>query len=265
MNLRKATQQLRIIHNYSRFDCRTGQRVEKRSVPVRAKRPAQHYKVFKSAAERLVNWEISEIKTLIRKHLLRSTRDINTFNLELDAWYMKDVTKERMRKYMLPVIASYAEVVASDAQEEIGSELAAGWVDVQANGYTDIYVREHIDSSKGQLLVLSGESEPEAVISTRLDEWEEKRAGKIAQWETVNAAGVFARLAFAALGVRYMRWNTNPGACPYCKSMDGKVVGIDSTFALGDVEVEGDEPMMLFRNPKNPPLHQGCSCYIMPV
>lgn len=263
VNLKKATYQLRVIRSHSRFDCRTGQRAEKRSAPVRAKRPEQYYRVFKASAERLVNWETSELRNLVRKHLLRGTRDINTFNTELDAWYTKDATRERMRNYMLPVIASYAAMVAADAQEEVGGELAAGWADVQAAGYTEIYVREHIDSSKGQLLALSSESEPETAISTRLDEWEEKRADKIAQWETVNAAGVFARLAFVVLGVRYLRWRANPGACPYCQSMDGKVVGIDSAFALGNVEAEGQEPMRLFRNPKNPPLHEACRCIIM--
>lgn len=243
----------------------TGQRAEKRSMPARAKRPEQYYRVFKAAAERLVNWEISELRNLVRKHLSRSTRDISTFNTEIDAWYGKDATRDRMRNYMLPVIASYAAVIAADAEGEVGGQLASGWADVQANGYTEIYVREHIDSSKGQLLALSGEPEPEAAINTRLDEWEEKRADKIAKWETVNASGVFARLAFVALGVRYLRWRTSANPCPYCQSMDGKVVGVDSAFALGNVEAEGQEPMRLFRTPKNPPLHEGCVCHIEPA
>jgi len=242
----------------------TGQRSEKRSMPARAKRPEQYYRVFKSATERLVKWEASEIRSLVRKHLARSTRDINTFNIELDAWYSKDTTKERIRKYMLPVIASYASVIAADAQEEVGNELAAGWADVQANGYTEIYVRDHIDNSKGQIQALARKQEPEVAINERLDEWGEKRPDKIAKWETVNAAGVFARLAFAALGIKYLRWRNGTNPCPYCKSMDGKVVGIDSAFTLGNVEAEGEPPMRLFRNPKNPPLHEGCSCFIEP-
>jgi len=242
-----------------------GQGAEKRSMPVRAKRPEQYYTVFKAAAERLVRWEISEIRKLVRKHLKRNTRDISTFNTELDAWYTRDATKERMRKYMLPVILSYTSVIAADAEEEVGGELTQGWTDVQANGYTEIYIREHIDSSKGQIQALAREPEPETTINERLDEWEEKRPDKIAKWETVNAAGVFARLAFAALGVRYLRWRTSTNPCPYCQSMDGKVVGINSAFALGNVEAEGEPPMRLFKTPKNPPLHQGCSCYIEPA
>ena len=242
-----------------------GQRMEKRNIPARAKRPEQYYQVFRASAERLVKWEISELRILVRKHLSRSIRDISTFNTEIDVWYGKDATRDRIRNYMLPAAASYAAVIAADAEEEVSGELASGWADVQANGYTEIYIRDHIDSSKGQLLALSGEPEPETMINTRLNEWEEKRADKIAKWETVNAAGVFARLAFAALGVRYLRWRTSINPCPYCQSMGGKVVGISNVFSLGNMEAEGQEPMRLFRTPKNPPLHEGCVCHIEPA
>ncbi len=244
------------------------QRVEQRDgpkLPTRAKRPEQYLSVFQAAAERLVRWETSEIRSLVRKHLQRSTREAAGFFTELEAWYAKDATKERMRNYILPVVSSYAAIIAADVEDEIGGQLPEGWSDAQAPGYTDIYVRQHVDSSKGQIQALLIEPEPATTVLQRLDEWDEKRPSKIAQWETVNAAGVFARLAMGALGMRAVRWVAGgPKPCPYCQALDGKIVDIRDTFALGSVEAQGEEPMRLIRSPRNPPLHEGCACMIMP-
>jgi len=238
---------------------------ERRALPVRAKRPEQYFPVFQAAAERLVRWETSEVRKLVRKHLERSTRDTAKFLDELEVWYTKDTTKQRMRNYIFPVVSSYAEIIAADVEEEVGGRLPEGWTDTQAIGYTDIYTREHIDSSRGQIQALVTETGSADAVTQRLDEWDEKRPVKIAQWETVSAAGVFARLAMGALGVVALRWVAGGSKpCAYCQALDGKVVGIRDAFALGSVQAEGQEPMRLNRSPRNPPLHEGCVCTIMP-
>ncbi|MBT9176892.1 MAG: hypothetical protein DDT20_01217 [Firmicutes bacterium] len=233
------------------------ERRDKPKLPVRVKRPRQYLPVFLAAAKRLVRWEISEVRNLLRKRL-----DIT----ELEAWYEKDETQRRLRAYIHPAVASYAAIIASDVEDEIGSQLLDGWAEMQAAGYSDIYVRDHIHDSRGQLRALSMVAEPDAAVNQRLDEWDERRPGKIADWETVNAAGVFARLACVALGVKLLRWAAvGAKPCPYCQTLDGMVVDVKGTFAQNDVQAEGQEPMRLNRSPRNPPLHEGCVCAILPA
>ncbi|MBT9169598.1 MAG: hypothetical protein DDT19_02960 [Syntrophomonadaceae bacterium] len=108
-------------------------------------------------------------------------------------------------------------------------------------------------------------ADPDVAVNQRLDEWDERRPEKIAAWETVNAAGVFARLACGALGVKLLRWATvSAKPCAFCQVLDGKIVGVQGTFAQSEVQAEGQEPMQLHRDPRNPPLHEGCQCMILP-
>jgi hypothetical protein len=53
-----------------------------------------------------------------------------------------------------------------------------------------------------------------------------------------------------------------------CKTLDGKIVGVERTFAaVGDVldAGEGKTPFIVSSNIKHPPLHKGCDCIITPV
>jgi len=244
---------------------RQSEKRDKPKLPVRAKRPEQYYAAFFSAADRLVRWEASEIEKLVNTHLWRSVRDIDAFGQAVERFYADERTGERIGSYVRAVVQSYAAIIADDVVQEVGGELADDWSEIQAVGYANIFVRDHIADSKGQLLALAREQEPETTITTRLDEWRERRPGKIAQWETVAAAGVFARYAMKALGITRLRW-VAAGAkpCPYCLSLDGRVVGIDSAFAMGEITAEGEPPMRLYRNPRNPPAHNACSCVILP-
>jgi hypothetical protein len=58
------------------------------------------------------------------------------------------------------------------------------------------------------------------------------------------------------------QWFATKGACPKCAALDGKVVNIDETFAMGTVKVNG---IKIARAYKHPPLHPRCWCRIIPV
>jgi hypothetical protein len=82
---------------------------------------------------------------------------------------------------------------------------------------------------------------------------------------------------FAAAGIIKKRWRTVGDTCPYCKSMDGRVVSIQDAFLnkgsylypkpeegflrpAGDIAAAEGEGMLIKRRISHPPAHDGCDC-----
>lgn len=240
-------------------------RTEARSakpLPARRRRPEQHLPAMTAAIQRLLGWEAKQVAQLAK----RSTRSA-ALVADLEAWYAQEETKRRMAGYVAPTVATLAATLASDVEDELEASLpAAGeFSTAHAAGYTDIYVREHSSASLAQVKKRLLEPDPVAALEAELAEWEETRAGRVAQLETVNACNVFARLAMAALGVTSLVWTTTSAEpCPYCQALNGKSVGIRDRFAAGSVPVEGLPSMPVLKALRNPPLHEGCACMLMP-
>lgn len=131
--------------------------------------------------------------------------------------------------------------------------------------YLEGFGKRHAESSLGQLraLVLEGEELP--AVEERLEEWSARRPEKIITNETVRGSNAVARLVFLLAGVRTLRWVAQGGrSCPYCRRLDGQVVGLEEHFDA-DGELEGERPMGMKVNGSkaHPPLHQGCVCAVV--
>ncbi len=168
------------------------------------------------------------------------------------------------------LIATYGGEIYKSIKTEInvGNEL-----DENMERFLHEYVgglsARHIKSSRGQIEKIVKESPPEELVEkleTRLDEWAEKRPGKIAKRETVQVANAVARAGYGLGGVQTLVWVAQGGeACGYCQELDGRVVGINDEFVRQDedFEPEGADGSMHIRGPKfHPPLHDGCECGI---
>ena len=92
------------------------------------------------------------------------------------------------------------------------------------------------------------------------------RAAMIARRESVHAVEAGAHEAFKQQGVTQTVWRAGPSACEFCIALDGKVIGIDETFAnVGDVlkvQVNGKPRRMTvgYEDVGYPPLHPFCRC-----
>lgn len=63
------------------------------------------------------------------------------------------------------------------------------------------------------------------------------------------------------------QWYTNPGACEFCRSMDGKVIDLKTNFfGQGDTVtgVDGGEFEADYTDVDGPPLHPQCRCTLIP-
>lgn len=95
------------------------------------------------------------------------------------------------------------------------------------------------------------------------------RAEMIARTETIAASNAGAEEAYRQSPVvTYKEWFANPGACEFCVSLNGKVVGISTDFLkLGDAVTSesGATYNVDYEDVGHPPLHPDCRCTILPV
>lgn len=90
----------------------------------------------------------------------------------------------------------------------------------------------------------------------------------IARTELNAIANKAAASAYTSQGFTYKQWFANPGACQYCRTMDGKVVEMESTFVKNGEVIEGTDGGKLVNNfvdIKEPPAHTNCKCDLIPA
>ncbi len=251
----------------------TGKQLEKRAMQQRSAkaklRMAKNYKrIFQDAAERIVKREKKQVLDKARRTL--KERSQPDFLAWLEDYYRE--APEWMKRALKPALLAYTEAIQALASEEVNSKAGMTpelekWMD----GYADIWARNYTASSLGQLQALIRQANDEAIdalelIEQRLDEWEEKRPGKVASNEVIEAAGVVSKFVYAGAGIRYLRWVAQGSkTCPYCQEMDGRVVGIDQVFVGKNDRLDSEDGTMNIYKPAfTPPLHQGCVCQIVP-
>jgi len=232
------------------------------------RRVSKAYKrVFADAAGRVIRREVNDIKKAIDKHLKQ--RSITTFDAWLEDFYREH--QEFIELHMTPVYMSFAEAIKVEVADEIDIEAEmTPEMEEFVRAYLTAYIARHVGSSIGQIRKLLREAEennedPAAVLEQRFEEWEEKRPDKIANWETVRASNAFAKAAYIAGGIMKLRWDTFGENCPYCNSLDGKVVGINDKFLEADTEFQpdgADKPLITTWDVGHPPAHEGCDCQI---
>lgn len=226
---------------------------------------ASYERLFADVATRVIRREVADVKRAARKHLGKRS------NQDFMAW-LKEFYQEHeafWRRQMLPVLLNYAEQVGVAVGEELGQE--PGDIQRFIEEYVEAMAGRECDSSFKQLRALLeealiDESDPAEAIESRLNEWDEHRGQRMARNEANRAGNALAWAFYLAGGVQVMRWVTIGDSCPYCKALDGRVVGIRSNF-LGkddDFQPDGAERPLSKRNDiKHGPLHDECDCQVV--
>lgn len=233
-----------------------------RSLTARRRIHLAQYRVILRAAERLVSQEAKAAARSLAE-AYKSTSPILDFIALMERFYQS--FSETIRRELLPIFIAYGELIAAEIADEVGTELDA---DVETFGatYTDTYAKRHIGSSMGQIRQLAEDAEDfRERMDARRAEWLEKRPEKIARNESVRAGNAFALLAFGVAGLSRLVWATAGTNCPLCNEMNGRTVGIQTSFLNpGDrVEAEGVNALDVDRPVHHPPLHRGCDCLIL--
>ena len=234
-----------------------------RSATSRRRLRNRYKDIIKNSAENIVDRETNKIKDLINKEL--KSRNRSAFEEKVVSFY-KDFPKE-IQSEIKPVLRSLADAVA----EEAGSEIDFKDYDIDSffEDYMETMAGTYAGYSRGQILALLKEAteeneEPVKLIEERLEEWEEKRAGKVAEEQAVKVEGAVAREVFAAGGITSLVWVTNSDPCPICQEMGGKTVAIDHNFLDSDETIHAKGGFSASGPKAHAPLHESCQCTIRP-
>jgi hypothetical protein len=110
-------------------------------------------------------------------------------------------------------------------------------------------------------------------IGDRYDELDGYAADRIAKTESFRTSNAALKTAWKESGVvKTVRWYVSgkSNSCPFCLSLDGKVISIDDNFLNSGetltVGEEGNEKTMTanYGDVGAPPIHPLCSCLIRP-
>ena len=242
-----------------------------RSAQSRRRITISHESLIRRSANKLVKKEVADVRKKLEKEL--SERNVGNFERWLDEYYEEfpDLAKKEIRA----VIASLATAIAEEAKKDVNIEQLKGLDDFVRN-YIESFSIRYSKYSKNQIRALIREATAESEspfdkIEQRLDEWEEKRANKVARRESVKGAGAFSKFVFVIAGITRLIWVTmGSDPCPYCQELSGKVVGIDQNFlnagdSINPDDEEAEGPMKVGGNIGHAPLHEGCECGISPA
>ncbi|MFN8493833.1 MAG: phage portal protein [Caldilineaceae bacterium] len=219
-------------------------------------------------AGRVVRRECNDVRRAVDKHLRkRSAADFR-------AWLVRfyDDFPVVVRDNFQAIMETYGAQVATATADEL-KKVDQGLTE-ELHKFIDRYLNDlangHAASSRNQLLKLLEDAaqtgkEPADLISERLDGWEETRADSIAKHETFSFGNAFAVAAYLGFGVHYLRWLATGKSCPFCTHLNGHIVGIDENFVAGGTNLDGGVAglMLVRRDTKHGPLHQGCDCVVM--
>lgn len=247
--------------------------IEKRArvqnlVTARRRIQRSYERLIREAVDRVMRREIADVRRALGKYL--GKRDEFQFSAWLKQFYEEH--KEFWQRQMLPVLLSYADQVGISVADELGGEPQTA-EDIRSfiDEYAAALATRQAGSSQLQLQALLDEAlqageDPEPALQTRLDEWEEKRSGKITRGEVISALGAFSVAYYVLAGVSRKIWVTIGDTCPYCAALNGRVVGIEKFFLEKntDFSPEGSEtPLSVRYNVGHAPAHGGCDCMVM--
>jgi HK97 family phage portal protein len=95
------------------------------------------------------------------------------------------------------------------------------------------------------------------------------RAERVARTETIATSNEAALESYKQSPmVVAQEWSTESGACEFCQALEGKVIGLESTFGeIGSTieGVDGGQYIVDYTAIGHPPLHPNCMCSILPV
>ena len=242
---------------------------EKRSGTSRHRIAKSYKRIFRDAATRIIR---RETDTVMRKakELLDKRSNFQVFLAWLEEFYNKK-HPDYVKRQIQPVIYSLAEAIQSEIAAETGKEIeATPEFDKFIDDYTVTYTHNHVKSSHGQLRSIVTAAHEEGVdeievLQKRLDEWEERRPDKIADWQTVQVNGAITRfVATVIVASKLVVKNTGNKTCPFCEQLDGRVVGIEQPIipAGSSIIASDGSGMKIYGKKMNPPFHEGCVCVL---
>jgi hypothetical protein len=221
--------------------------------------------VYADAVDRVIRAEERELKKAVSKEL---TRDSESFSTFLSEFYAEDSRFSKLiRKQMRPTVEALIKSSFDAAASSIKEATDLAGFDDYVSEILDSTVAKHAGASQGMIRkALDAAQESNALASETLAElfegWKKERAAKVARKETVRLSRAGVHRAFERSGVKKTRWKKKGKSCPFCDSLDGKIIEISGVFASAGEKIfaKGKTPILYQSDVKHPPAHGGCDC-----
>jgi len=240
-----------------RFPVRVDREYETRAALLRSRIAHSYRHVFKDAIDKVIKRERADIRKAIDEFLVG--RSSTEFEIWMRGYYQK--LPEDIQRRVTPVYQSIIESIRSEIEDELRKPIDAD-MDKLLKAYVDAYIKRYIYYSTDALM--QNMHDIDALAAT-VDGWQAKRGAHEALSETTRSANAITRSLFIAAGITLFRWVAiGSETCDFCKQLDGKVVGKESTFVLegSAVESESGKTLGVQRKVMHPPIHDGCVCMI---
>lgn len=235
----------------------------RRSVDQRRRLGDQHRALYTETLGRILRREANDVGAAARRLLDRRGR------AEFEQWLTEFYREHQgyVIDQMLPVAEAYGGGIARAAAEELDepepdADVLRRWIAAYVRGFAARLSARQMD----RVLELLAAEDPLPALEEEFTAWRETRPEQVARTEIVRLGGAAAVMVFGYYGVTHLRWVTaGAETCPYCRALDGTVVGIrDAFLSAGDAfQPEGaDSPLTVSRNVGHPPAHSGCDCSV---
>lgn len=225
-------------------------------------------RVIGDVAERVIRREANDVRRAVNKYLRQ--RSAPEFTQWLNEFYNEH--RGFWQRQVLPVLLSYADQIGVAVADELdGDPAGADAIRAFIDAFVEALAGRNVGQSQGIIQTLleralqDGE-DPADRIEEQIDRWQESRAEQIARKEGVFAGNAFAKAFYVLAGVTALRWVATGDSCPYCRHLDGKVVGIQKFFLSAGTSFEpdgADRPLKPGSNIGHPPVHDGCDCNVV--
>lgn len=245
-----------------RAERRSTQSIAARRKLIEAERP-----VLREQIAVIVRREAQELRALVKKAFKqRGLADWE--QLQTDFWTDHEAFITRK---IGTLMQSYATLVADAAGAEVDHDPDNEKVRAFTDAYVEAYARRHIGYSQERLKAAldkaaAHEIPPEEALDAEIGAWEDGRPDDEAREESVRVNGAVSVLIYSLAGLLALYWRASgESTCPYCRSLDGRQVGINDYFLLAGEHFQPDgaeSPLKPGSNIKNPPVHSGCDCMV---
>lgn len=253
---------------------------------VRRRRQAQEGArvMFEDAAGRILKREMQDVGAQAKK-LLKTDEGLEEFETWLERFYLE--FGEVARRQMAAAMRAYALTV-TDAVDQEMVELSrqasaagvAGPGEIERDrlaSFVESYIlqfgtRHSTRSLSWLLAALLKEKEKKALmaeysflgaVTDELSAWQEWRAAGVAVEESVRESNAVALAGYQLAGIVRLRSVAFGENCPYCRHLNGKVIGIEEHFLEGGASFmpEGaTTPLIVSSSKRHAPYHKGCDC-----
>ena len=244
---------------------------------VRARRSAESRRriarsfrpLLADADQRVAKLERHEVSKLVKQHFGdRRRNSLSSFTADVDELYEGKILTETTARW-LPALVALASEIATEAAVEAAFDDPTD-LEPWASEYVAAHSAYRTGSSKRQIVALTTEhiDDLDALVealTAHLDNEVDLRPAQAAFWESVQMSNGAARETWRSGGITKLAWaKTGSESCPYCKKLDGNIVGIEETFVAEGDTLEGAEgdTLPVAHDTFAPPVHPGCDCSI---